>query len=169
MKMMLVPVERMKSMQARVQDNTTLTDAVPMQPSKIKNPDVRLKMLRQKRMHTPKPRKQPAKRPVSLTLDTFKNPPKNITGKTSRAKALLHHLNKNKDRIRYSDGELEFDGITTGDTNITDLTNAVVSDGDPSKTPGWSELVRALEVTGAPHAMFGKWKHSNKKLGWQTL
>lgn len=171
--MMLIPVERMKTLTHVSKPSSPNQENVL--PSVVKTsihedvPDIKLKKIRQKRIHTAKSRTLPTKKTVSLSLDSFMEKPRYITSKISRAKQLLAHLKNNEDRIKYDNGELQFDGITSGDTNIQDLVSAVISDGNPSKTPGWEDMVRALKATDAHPSIYGKWKADNKKSGWRPM
>ena len=69
-----------------------------------------------------------------------------MTGKKkTRAKAFLKHIEQNRDRIKFNKGELQFDGIKTGGSDMDDLTTALIDDKNPGKVAGWNDLMRALE------------------------
>ena len=67
-------------------------------------------------------------------------------------------MDKNKDRIRYDSGELQFNGIKAGDSNIKYLALAVVNDARPETVPGWPVMMNALEAKGATSNMYGSWR-----------
>jgi len=150
-KMVLIPWERFKAMQPK---------DISIRETSNQPPDVELKLRRQKTLRKAQHPKEPTKRPVSLSLDTFS------ARKRSKASALIKHINRNRDRIRYDTGELQFDGIKVGDSDITDLTSAVVNDARPEKVPGWTAMMNALEATGASPYMYGSWKKRYKNGDW---
>ena len=66
----------------------------------------------------------------------------------------------NNDSIRFDQGELQFDGIKNGDSDMDDLTSVLVEDKSRGKTSGWNTLVTALESTVASPSLYDRW---NKK------
>ncbi len=173
--MILLPVERLRALEAAVAGQTVASTPMPtstpyMSPQETLPPDVELKLMRENKMHktnttqTDKAHSHvPLKNPTSNPLDGF-------TGKRkSRAQAFLKHVGKHKNRIRYDSGELEFDGITVGDSDIHDLTAAFIDDKDPGEVAGWNVLMRALESTDAPSSLYKRWRRSHKKGDWGAL
>ena len=108
--MVLIPWEIFKAMQG-------VDTKIQNKPA-----DVELKLRRQKMLRKCNiPKNQ---------LDNLVNLPHSLfsINKRKKANALIKHMDKNKDRIRYDSGELQFDGIKAGDSNIKDLALAVVND-----------------------------------------
>ena len=172
-KMILLPMERYRELTSSVKstcDKTTTTDV----PSS--SPDVKLKVLREKKMRRIRPTPVPSQpqqsqsnnqqflSPEYLAIQSF--PEK----KRVRANELLKHLRKNKDRIKFDKGELEFDGIKSGGSDFRELTSALTdSEGNPGSNPGWNSLMDALEATQAPPTIYGRWKKHHKKGDWGSL
>ena len=177
MKMVLIPVERFRTLEkmanncsinkeSHIETATSLSTKIPSPKSNMTNtipPDVELKMLRQKKMRKSYPSQTVVKRPVILSPDAFP------TNKKKNAKALIKHLEKNRDRINYDTGELFFDGIKSGDSDIKDLTSAVVLDSNPTKTPGWRSMINALEATDLSKSVYGRWIKKNKLTDWGAI
>ena len=151
-----------------------------------KQPDIEVKMMRQKRIRKQNP---PSSLPIksatipianaALSTATSSNMPSMQlhpavdlshfnTKKRTTAKQLLKHLKQNRDRIRYDSGELQFDGIKAGDSNIDELVGAFVGDTQPKNTKGWKTLMNALEGTEASPSLYAKWKKHNKG-DWRSL
>ena len=54
--------------------------------------------------------------------------------------------------------------MKSGDSDIKDLTSAVMMDSNPTKTPGWRSMINALEATDLSKSVYGRWIKKNKKL-----
>ena len=94
----------------------------------------------------------------TINSEIDNRPLQSFKGKNrDKAKALLKHIRKNKDMISYDTGELQFDGIKAGDSDIEDLISAWVSDKHTRQTSGRKTLVNALEATGASPSLYSKW------------
>ena len=89
--------------------------------------------------------------------------------KKTRAKAFLKHIKQNRDRIKFNKGELQFDGIKTGGSDMDDLTTALIDDKNPGNVAGWNDLMRALEGTAAPASLYARWRKRHKKGDWGAL
>ena len=129
-------------------------------------------------MRAKKPQTTPSTPPPPQTISTLSTinseidnrPLQSFKGKNrDKAKALLKHIRKNKDRISYDTGELQFDGIKAGDSDIEDLISAWVSNRHTKKTPGWKTLMNALEATGASPSLYSKWNKRYSKGDWGAL
>ena len=137
------------------------------------NTDIKVKLLREKKMRKSQVKpSQPPQQQQLLKLQRSASTPdlSKITGKKkSRAKAFLKHIEQNRDRIKFNKGELQFDGIKTGGSDMDDLTTALIDDKNPGKVAGWNALMRALEGTAAPASLYARWRKSHTKGDWGAL
>ena len=169
-KMILLPVERYNAMLAQSKEPAKRPDTldIPSPPP----PDVKVKILREKKMRKRQVMPQQQQPLQSSKPQRSASAPdlSRLTGKKkSRAKEFIKHIHKNKDRIGFDNGELQFDGIKTGGTDMEDLTAALIEDKNPGKVAGWNDLMRALEGTGAPASLYSRWRKSHKKGDWGAL
>ena len=127
------------------------------------------KTMRAKTQMTPPPQTITTSSTSSSEIDN--RPLQSFKGKNrDKAKAPLKHIRKNKDRIIYDTGELQFDAIKSGDSDIEeDLISAWVSDKHTRKTPGWKPLMNVLEATGASPSLYSKWNKRCSKCDWGAL
>ena len=151
--MVLIPLDRLKSLESIAGIRST---TVKPESSEKQQPDVELKLMRQHvqfnvhsmlcRLCVPKNTNDTTTTNNNNILSTINSeidnrPLQSLKGKNrDKAKALLKHIRKNKGRIRYDTGELQFDGIKAGDSDIEDLTSAWVSDKHTRETPGWKNI-----------------------------
>ena len=105
-------------------------------PSAV-NTDIKVKLLREKGMRKSqvKPSQPPQQQQLLKPQRSASTPDlSKITGKKkSRAKAFLKHIEQNRDRIKFNKGELQFDGIKTGGSDMDDLTTVLIDDKNPGK------------------------------------
>ena len=174
-KMILLPVERYNALIAQTKEPAKRPDALDVPPAAP--PDVKVKILRENKMRkkqvkpqTQQQQQQLHQQSSNLQGSVFTPDLSKMTGKKkTRAKAFIKHINRNKDRIKFDKGELQFDGIKTGGTDMADLTTALIDDKNPGKVAGWNDLMRALEGTGAPASLYTRWRKSHKKGDWGAL
>ena len=172
-KMILLPVERYNAMVAQTKETAKRPDTLDI-PSATP-PDVKVKILREKKMRkrqvVPQQQQQQQQQQLNKPQLSASTPDlSRLTGKKkSRAKQFVKHIEKNRDRIGFDNGELQFDGIKTGGTDMDDLTSALIEDKNPGKVTGWNDLMRALEGTGAPASLYARWRKSHKKGDWGAL
>ncbi len=168
--MVLIPIERLKALESAMRGDAPRY--VPKSPLPITNsqPDVELKLLRQKQIRKPKKRK-PTQTALSTpnTKTNAPSPESFAIRKRPTAKAFLKHLKMNKDRIKFDDGSLQFDGIKSGDSDIGELASAFMDSSAPQDTPGWDMLMRALDGTDAPASLYKRWTKSHTKGDWGSL
>ena len=168
--MALISLDRLKTLESIAGIRST---TVKPESSEKQQPDVELKLMRQH--NTLRTKKTQTAQPPITTLTTINSeidntPLQSFKGKNrDKARALLKHIHKNKDRIRYDTGELQFDGIKAGDSDIEDLISAWVNDKHTIKTPGWKTLMNALEATGASPSLYSKWNKRYSKGDWGAL
>jgi len=165
--MILIPVERFRALESAATKCALTTPITPIKQQP--KPDIDLKLLTQKRIRntqrtsTTPSKQQPDSSATTPTIEPFKGK------KRSRAKAFVKHLGRHKDRILFNKGELQFDGVKIGDSDMDDLTSALVEDRRQENTPGWNALMRALEATGASPSLYGRWNKKDKKGDWGSL
>ena len=172
-KMILIPMDRYKAMVHQSKESAKRPQSLDISPNI--SPDVAVKLLRERKMRKKQPVKpipihQQQSHPTHLQPSSLSPDLSRLAGKKkTRAKAFLKHVDRNKDRIKFNKGELQFDGIKTGGSDTDDLTTALIDDKNPGKVAGWNDLMRALEATAAPASLYARWRKSHKKGDWGAL
>ena len=172
-KMILLPAERYNAMVEQSKESVRILES-PHTTSTV-SPDVKIKLLREKKMRkrqriNPTPLQQKQSHHTIPQHPHFSPDLSRLTGKKrTRGKAFLKHIDRNNDRIKFNKGELQFDGIKTGGSDMDDLTTALIDDKNPGKVAGWNDLMRALEATAAPASLYTRWRKSHKKGDWGAL
>lgn len=176
-KMVLIPLERLRLLEAsssKISDTTppeTTVSTTPQSSRSKLQPDVEMKFITDRKIRKPPQKRSKEKQPLVMQPQQQSLPSTRIyRGKTKqRAKAFAKHVDKFNDRIQFDNGTLKFDGIRVGNSDMDDLTDALVSDKDSPHTAGWDTLMRALEATGAPADLHPRWRKRHKKGDWSTL
>ena len=172
-KMILIPLDRYSAMLARSKEPDKRPESLEIPPSVTA--DIEVKLLREKKLR--KSQVKPSQLQQQLQQQQIKSqrstsPPdlSKMTGKKkTRAKAFLKHIEQNRDRIKFNKGELQFDGIKTGGSDMDDLITALIDDKNPGNVAKWNDLIRALEGTAAPASLYARWRKSHKKGDWGAL
>ena len=170
-KMILIPLERYNAMLARSKEPPKRPESLEIPPAVTT--DIKVKLLREKKMRKsqvkPSQSQQQHQQHQHMKSQRSTSAPdlSKMTGKKkTRAKAFLKHIEQNRDRIKFNKGELQFDGIKTGGSDMDDLTTALIDDKNPGKVAGWNDLMMALEGTAAPASLYTRWRKSHKKGDW---
>ena len=103
---------------------------------------------------------QPADQTTIIEQDVLQSVPKTMRG---RAERLLHRLKSHPDVTWNSRGEIEYQGLTVKESNITDLVNDVLRKRRNAAEPvGWKTFATALQRMNVPQDLIGnpdRWKY----------
>ena len=169
-KMTLISSQRLKSLEQMAGLHSSTRPASHDVVKSTQTPDVKLKLLREKRIR--KTKKPSVEKKKKIILEESVHPTNSKI--RERQRAFIKHLDTHKDRIEYDkhSGELSFDGKLSGDSDIRELMASISTDRKQDDSiRGWDTLKDALASTDAPAGIYAKLQRrsKNKRGDWGAM
>ena len=169
--MTLIPTQRLRSLEEMAGKNKEKKIiSADLIVKSSQSPDVKLKMLREKKIRKTKLPKVKENKTISLEDSIQSNPLKT----RPRGRAFIKHLKRYNNRMQYNQktGEIQLDGIVSGDSDIRELMTSLSGE---KKLDDSIQVVdtskQALEATDAPATLYARWyNHPTIKKGdWGSM
>lgn len=154
-KMVLIPFEKLKTLETNATPYQPVLTTVSQQPSITTTAKlVRQRAMRKKRLF----KRNSATIKKEISADNILRGLPVIAHR--KALNLLKHMKKTGDRLKWDpkSGEISFDGSTVPGSNIEELVRNITSREKTKLHPGWQTFARGLNETEVPENAIGTLK-----------